>query len=405
MALPRSKLPNTLERTLKMQKASTSSRSTSRASNASSQATDEAVHVSADSDAHPVYDVRHPTYIGEWESSVPYVHSNIARDDMDEPHLKRKHAILDAHPEIKDLYATEWRTKYIIFALVATQVTMAYSFGAGRFADAHWGWLVLASYVLGGTITSVFGVVIHECAHNLAHASAFVNRCLGLVCNIGLVFPIASSFRRYHLEHHTFQGVHGKDPDLPLDIEWKLVAGNRFAKFMWVFCFPFLYVFRGAAMQKSPQTWEIVNWIWTIGCDYAFWHFTGARGLLYMFLSLWFGYGIHPGAAHFIQEHYTFVDGQETYSYYGSGNGLYMNIGFHNEHHDFTKIPWSKLPEIRRLAPEFYDTIAYHTSWFKVIFDFIWHDHLGPQSRLGRDFEDHKNGRATIATARKLKRD
>ncbi|CAG8477122.1 5369_t:CDS:2 [Racocetra fulgida] len=64
---------------------------------------------------------------------------------------------------------------------------------------------------------------------------------------------------------------------------------------------------------------------------------------------------IHPVAARHIQEHYTFDDGQETYSYYGSLNKLFMNIGYHNEHHDFTKVPWTRLPEIHKIAAEYYE--------------------------------------------------
>ncbi|CAG8764487.1 8118_t:CDS:2, partial [Racocetra fulgida] len=45
---------------------------------------------------------------------------------------------------------------------------------------------------------------------------------------------------------------------------------------------------------------------------------------------------IHPVAARYIQEHYTFEDGQETYSCYGGLNKIFMNIGYHTEHHDFT---------------------------------------------------------------------
>ncbi|KNE66080.1 hypothetical protein AMAG_10341 [Allomyces macrogynus ATCC 38327] len=381
--LPRTPLPHTLEKSLAAQK-------------------DEAVALAT---PEPAYDVRHPLYLGEWPKSVPYMHHDIARDDMDEPHLKRKHAILDKYPEVKQLYGVEWRTKYITIALVSLQVALAYTFGAGYLRDAHWGWMVAAAYVVGGTVTGIYGVLIHECAHNLAFKTPLFNRMLGLIVNIGIVFPIASSFRRYHLEHHTFQGVHGKDPDLPLDAEWKLIKGNKFLKFLWVFCYPFLYVFRGAAMMKSPQTWELINWAWTISTDLAVFNYCGPRGLLYLFLSLWFGYGFHPAAAHFIQEHYTFEPGQETYSYYGSLNVPFMNIGLHNEHHDFTKIAWSKLPALRATAPEFYNELAYHTSWVRVIYDFIMKDDLGPQSRLGRQFEDHLAGRATIKAARKAKRD
>ncbi|KAJ3365775.1 Sphingolipid delta(4)-desaturase DES1 [Allomyces javanicus] len=376
--LPRAPVPHTLEKTLAAQSAGFGA------------------------DANDVaYDVRHPTYLGEWETSVPNKHWDIAQDDMDEPHMKRRLAITAKHPEVKELYGIDTNTKWVTLALVSTQVALAYAFGAGPWKDAHWGYMVAVAYVVGATITGVFGVLIHECSHNLAFKTPILNRFLGLIVNVGIVFPISASFRRYHLEHHTFQGVYGKDPDLPLAIEWKLIKGSKVLKLLWVFCFPFLYVLRGALMLKTPQTWEIINWIWTISSDLAVFSLCGPRGLAYLALSLWFGYGLHPAAAHFIQEHYTWNGGQETYSYYGSLNGPFMNIGYHNEHHDFTKVPWSKLPAIRAMAPEFYDTIAYHTSWVRVIYEFVMKDELGPQSRLGRHFEDHKNGRATIQAVRK----
>ena len=54
---------------------------------------------------------------------------------------------------------------------------------------------------------------------------------------------------------------------------------------------------------------------------------------------------------------------------------------------------WTKLPLIRSTASEFYDNLYFHTSWTFVLHDFITRSDLGPQSRLGRDLADHKNGR------------
>jgi len=72
-------------------------------------------------------------------------------------------------------------------------------------------------------------------------------------------------------------------------------------------------------------------------------------------MSSFFAGSLHPCAAHFIAEHYLW-DGldQEKYSYYGPLNLLAYNVGYHN---DFLSVPWTRLPNLRKLVPEFYDSI------------------------------------------------
>lgn len=52
------------------------------------------------------------------------------------------------------------------------------------------------------------------------------------------------------------------------------------------------------------------------------------------------------------------------------------------------------------MASDYYDTLESHSSWTKLMFDFILNPQLGPQSRLGRSYEAHKSGRKMMLTAK-----
>ena len=160
--------------------------------------------------------------------------------------------------------------------------------------------------------------------------------------------------------------------------------------------YPFMYVIRGAAFGKRISSLELYNIIFTLACDGIIYKFMGLKALIYLGASLWIGYSFHPAAAHFIQEHYTYVSEQETYSYYGPLNWIFLNIGFHNEHHDFPKIPWSRLPLVKAMAPEFYEPLASYQSWYRVLYDFVTNPEIGPQSRCVRDHETYKMARKMI---------
>ena len=57
---------------------------------------------------------------------------------------------------------------------------------------------------------------------------------------------------------------------------------------------------------------------------------------------------------------------------------LTFNVGYHVEHHDFPYIPGSRLPEVKRIAAEFYDPLPQHESWLTVIWEFINQESNGP---------------------------
>jgi sphingolipid 4-desaturase/C4-monooxygenase len=121
-----------------------------------------------------------------------------------------------------------------------------------------------------------------------------------------------------------------------------------------------------------------------LGFDAFVFAYFGANALLYLTLSFAFSVGLHPVGARWIQEHYTLDPRQETFSYYGPLNLVSLNVGYHNEHHDIPSIPWNRLPRLRAAAPEFYNDLACHNSWTKLLFGFIFDPRYSLYCRIVR---------------------
>lgn len=310
----------------------------------------------------------------------------ISRDDKDfywdeakEPHAIRRAQILRAHPEVKTLMGPCPRTKYVVAATLAFHVAMCHAL-----SDAPWWVVFLAAYVVAGTLNHMMLLAIHEIAHNLAFRSPLANRVLGIVANLCVGVPSAASFRRYHLEHHKYQGEDVVDVDIPLHAE-ALLFNSLPGKVLWCLLQPFFYALRPLFVNpKPPGKWELINFLAVGAFDVFIFMQFGGRGLFYTIGGSLLGMGLHPVAGHFIAEHYVFVPGQETYSYYGPLNIVAFNVGYHNEHHDFANIPGSRLPQLRAMAPEFYNSLPSYASWSGVIFDFILNGDMCGFSRVKR---------------------
>ena len=55
----------------------------------------------------------------------------------------------------------------------------------------------------------------------------------------------------------------------------------------------------------------------------------------------------------------------------GPLNKVSFNVGYHNEHHDIVTIPWSRLPRVRHMAPEFYEGLHSYSSWTSLLVQFV----------------------------------
>lgn len=313
--------------------------------------------------------------------------SSFAAGPPQEPHRRRRVELLRRHPRIRALEGYDVRTAWVTVGLVAVQLGSAVLLetltGQSPVAFRTLA-CALASLAWGAIVSHWLSMAIHEATHDLALPTRRQNVLLGFFANVPLVAPVAMVFRRYHLAHHAKLGTLGEDTDLPHPLEVWLVGNRTWLKAVWWAGYAFVYVARGATFARRPGALEWLNLAQMVAVDAALLVFVGPTGLLYLTLSLIFAHGLHPVAAHFLHEHYTFAPGQETYSYYGPLNHVTFNVGYHVEHHDFMNVPGWRLPALHALAKEAYAPLVSHRSWTAVLWRFITDPSLGFASRIVR---------------------
>jgi sphingolipid delta-4 desaturase len=309
------------------------------------------------------------------------IRTDFVHVETPEPHRGRTREMLKQHPELRGLIGKNPYSFLAIIGIVSLQVLVAY-----LLSGQSWWWVFGAAYLIGAFADHALFVLIHECAHKLIFKNRAANKIAGMIANIPLIFPSSVSFETYHLKHHSFQGVHELDGDLPNYWEAKLINHYFIGKVIWLLFYPIFQVFRLSRLREiAPfDKWVALNWLIQIVSMTAIAWFLGAQSFVYLVASFFFSVGLHPLGARWIQEHYLTQGEQETYSYYGVLNHVAFNVGFHNEHHDFPSVPWNRLPDIKKTAPGFYDHLSSHTSWTKLFLRFLFDQEISLFSRVVR---------------------
>jgi sphingolipid 4-desaturase/C4-monooxygenase len=346
-----------------------------------------------------------------------------------EPHATRRRLILQQYPQIRSLYGHCTLLKYKIAAAVCIQLFCAYQFRHQFFhsdttttADnitnndsdttttttiiaQQFPWYVfwITAYVIGGTCNHMCMMGLHELSHNLGFKIPKYNQYYAIfVSNLPLVVPAAVSFKRYHMDHHKYQGVDGMDVDIPTILEGNFFH-TTFRKFFFVTFQMAFYAIRPLLVNPKPKnTMEFINFLYMMVVNATIVYCWGTSSVLYLAVSTILGMGLHPCAGHFIAEHFVFPSTNtttnnnsndddyqncivpETYSYYGVVNYFTFNVGYHNEHHDFPFIPGSRLPQVYDIAKEYYAVLPHHTSYMKVMYDYITMPSVTSFSRVKR---------------------
>ncbi len=308
--------------------------------------------------------------------------NNFLQSEHDQPHPSRTREILRKHPEIGKLMTRNPYTALIIVFVLLFQTAMVFAL---HFYDAAWWVGLIAAWCIGAFASHTSFVLIHEATHNLILKNRTANKILGIMADMPNVLPSSVGFRSYHIKHHAHQGDHDLDADMASHWEARLVGNSAIGKSLWLLFFPMFQLMRPPRLKMAFwDNWMPINVVACLGYGFLVGYLFGTVGLVYLLGSFTFSVGLHPLGGRWVQEHYLVEGEQETYSYYGPLNFLALNVGYHNEHHDFPAIPWSNLPKVRAIAPEYYDTLVYHTSWTRLWLRFIFDKKLSLYSRAER---------------------
>jgi len=296
------------------------------------------------------------------------------------PHIARGREIIRRYPEVRQYFQRDALSTWCVAGVVGLQLLLAF-----LLRDASWWWVVLCAWFVGGFASHSLFVLIHDACHDLIGKTSFANRWWGILCNVGQGFPSAMPFRTFHLLHHSHLDEYDYDGDLAFHWEARLVGDSWWRKAIWLLLFSVVEIIRPFGVKKSLfNQWLVLNFAVVIATDVLIFLVCGWQGLGYVLLSTFFGLGLHPTGARWVQEHYTFVEGQETYSYYGPLNAVAFNIGYHNEHHDLPRVPWRMLPKVKAMAPEFYEPLYAHRSWSRLLLRFLFDPSVDLYARITR---------------------
>jgi sphingolipid delta-4 desaturase len=268
--------------------------------------------------------------------------------------------------------------------VVGLQIAIA--FFMGWLGLQYWWAALLTAYGVGAFANHCLYVVVHDATHRLIFRNRATNYLVAIIGDLPNLIPGAIGFSICHLAHHARQGDYRTDADLAGNWEARLIGNHWYAKALWLLLFPLFQLTRPMRLKDISviNGWSLASLAASAAFDVAVLWFFGANALLYLGASMLFSIGLHPLGSRWIQEHFTLDPNQETGSYYGALNRLALNVGYHNEHHDFPSIPWNRLPAIRNIAPEFYDSLVPSLSWTRLWLHFICDPRYSLYSRVLR---------------------
>ncbi|MAA96716.1 MAG: hypothetical protein CMN87_17665 [Stappia sp.] len=318
-------------------------------------------------------------------------------------HLQMRKDALAAHPGLRALAGADRRTAFALPVLLALHWGMAW-----LVSDSNLLVVFLAAFCFGQFVIHAAGALVHETAHRLVFRSPGGKLAfdLGLETVLGS-FAKQLTYQHEHLSsHHPYMGDYERDYEHEDLCAFKaremLVEGRpRLQRVLTIATlvvhllpfgfiisdeiFPRLYEkLTGRTARDSerhvastqPPVWQKRLFIaWSLGVNVLLFTLFGVLGWLYhnWALSIFLGKCGISNLGQSLSEHPGDNEETPTRSTYGWVNRLFFNTGYHNEHHTFPNVAWTRLPDLTRAAPDVFSARA-EKSYLGYWWDHVSHD-------------------------------
>ncbi|MCP3971409.1 MAG: hypothetical protein GY717_14025 [Rhodobacteraceae bacterium] len=315
-------------------------------------------------------------------------------------HNDMHRAAVAAHPELKTVNGAEWRTVLAIPALFVAHWGMAWAV-----SDAPIWVIFVAAFFWGQWAIHATGGLVHETAHKLIFRGARAK----LAVDLGLEWILGSyakqlTYQHEHMtSHHPYIGDYERDYEhedicaftsrMRLRHDNPVVQRLLTGFTLFVHLLPLGFIIGDEILPRlnrwvtgrsqrdpervieatRPPVWQVRLFISTsLVSNLTLLWLLGPWALLYHLwaLSLFLGkFGIW-NLGQSLSEHEGTNDQTPSRSTYGWINIPLLNTGYHNEHHTFPNVAWTRLPLLHQTAPEVFDAKA-DKSYFGY-----WLDHV-----------------------------
>lgn len=328
-------------------------------------------------------------------------------------HNDMRRDALKSHPELAELSGSDPRTALALPFLLTVQWGIAWLVSDTNF------WIVgLTAFFVGQFVYHSAASLIHETCHRLVFRGAKAK--LGF--DLALEFILTSYGKQLIYQHQHITSHHPYVGDYDRDYEHEDICALQARQhvrrthpvlqrgltiltlilhllplgfMLGDLILPRLYAWASGKPQKDPvqrytgsypTSAEMRPFIAvSILSNLALLAVFGPWALLYHIwsLSIFLGkFGI-SNLGQSLSEHPGMDMENPTRSTYGWINIPFFNTGYHNEHHSFPNVPWTRLPDLHKGAPE-----VFHAKAEKSYLG-SWWDHVKGDFTPSRDLELH----------------